>query len=363
MSGNSVRLLQVALNNTPETQIAETGDGSPGNETEYFGKATLAAVIKYQEIHADEVLAPVGLSAGTGIVGARTRALLNKELAGVASASPASGSSVPNTATDAAYKAMQDRINAITDRFNSGINKAIASATVQVDAASSSINAAQKALDKIDATTKKLENFRLMINADGSLNQAAVNKFVSVALIIPTEPFPGDQIRIFGSGFVAPNTIHLGNKTFIASGTSTGGVLLTATIPSGISAGSYDFSIENAQGKSESVPLTISGNTIASASTSESGQKPEIVSIQPNEGSLSSRITVYGKNFSPTNTIITTAGLAMNVPSSDGKTISFSLSTIDKEGAAVEDISPGATLRMIVRNENGVSNVKEFTIR
>lgn len=63
--------------NTHGFILAQSGAGSPGNETNYFGLLTRSALIRFQEAHAAEILAPVGLTKGTGYFGPSTRTFIN----------------------------------------------------------------------------------------------------------------------------------------------------------------------------------------------------------------------------------------------------------------------------------------------
>jgi peptidoglycan hydrolase-like protein with peptidoglycan-binding domain len=80
ITGGDVRALQIFLN-THGFILALGGPGSPGLETNLFGALTRSALIKFQEANAKDILAPLGLTHGTGIFGPATMAFVNAFLA------------------------------------------------------------------------------------------------------------------------------------------------------------------------------------------------------------------------------------------------------------------------------------------
>ena len=96
-----VKILQKILNSDLDTMIAATGSGSPGNETMFFGPATLKAIKKFQEKHS---LSGPG-DEGYGNVGPKTRAKLN-EIGG-----KAGGSDQQIDAAMQQIKVLQEQLN------------------------------------------------------------------------------------------------------------------------------------------------------------------------------------------------------------------------------------------------------------
>lgn len=75
-TGEDVLELQKFLNQRGFL-VASSGLGSPGNETDLFGRGTKDALARFQEANSKELLEPYGLIYGTGYFGDTTREFIN----------------------------------------------------------------------------------------------------------------------------------------------------------------------------------------------------------------------------------------------------------------------------------------------
>ena len=107
--GNDVKMLQKALNASADTQVAVSGAGSPGNETEYFGPATRNAVIKFQQ--------KTGVTPALGYFYPLTRAEMNKKVAGSTPSTP----TTPSTGNGDLN--VSEKGNPSDDLFPQGVNR------------------------------------------------------------------------------------------------------------------------------------------------------------------------------------------------------------------------------------------------
>jgi hypothetical protein len=79
MSTSDIKNLQIFLNNNGFV-VSATGAGSKGKESNFMGLKTKAALMKFQEAYAKDILTPQGLKKGTGVLGPYSRKIINSWL-------------------------------------------------------------------------------------------------------------------------------------------------------------------------------------------------------------------------------------------------------------------------------------------
>lgn len=89
--------------------------------------------------------------------------------------------------------------------------------------------------------------------------------------------------------------------------------------------------------------------------------KPVVESISPSSGPAGTMVTLKGKNFTPAgNTVYAGHVILNNLPSADGKTITFKVSSPLPEGT--KNFSFPLKFGFFVENVNGASNVEIFLL-
>ena len=251
MRGNDVREMQKVLNVDVQTRVAETGAGSPGNETDYFGPATKRALVKFQEKYRSEVLAPFGLVRGTGVFGEKTREKARIILLG--SVSTVSQKEKPPTATSATPPASSqsgDVIVMFPSQYSgtpgtmitiSGAGFTSTDNTVYFGPGHAVVRATswngQDITLKVPQMPKGVYSL-YVTNARGESNKDAffvvtdgVTPEPKIESVAPLSVSRGENISIKGSGFTSNgNTIRAGLNVF-ESVSSSDGSLLSFFIP------------------------------------------------------------------------------------------------------------------------------------
>lgn len=174
-----VKRLQQLLNSDPDTKITESGSGSPGKESEYFGSLTERALQKFQAKHG---LVSSGTSAttGYGALGPKTMAKLEEVFTKVTPAAPAVATPSPVAA-------------AVSPVFNSSLYKGITNSDV-------------KRLQQLLSTDKDVYPEGNTSGYFGALTEKAVQRFQEKYGLAKS----GDS----GYGFVGPKTRVKLNEVF-----------------------------------------------------------------------------------------------------------------------------------------------------
>ncbi len=286
--GADVRSLQVTLNENTATRLTQTGPGSPGNETDYFGPVTQNAVIRFQELYSNDILAPSGLYSGTGYVGERTRAKL-ESLSSHAPSSQTSAGSVKNL-----LPATSSQTNSVpTNPFSTLVQDQIPSQISQGIFSGFSFTG-PAILPKPDPSPQ-------------------------LFFVDPYQTMPNSTITLHGASFNldSTNTVFIGPTSFVPNLKSSDGSIITVVLPSSLTPGNYEVWVTNSNGSSRNIQ-----NSISFIITNNPQPEPQITSVSPTSTPTSGTITISGDNFSTTgNNIYSTLGTVDNMASKDGKTI------------------------------------------
>ncbi|PIR88233.1 MAG: hypothetical protein COU10_00375 [Candidatus Harrisonbacteria bacterium CG10_big_fil_rev_8_21_14_0_10_45_28] len=236
VSSADVQALQQALNANPATQLANSGPGSPGQETRYFGPITKTAVIKFQDLYKSEVLSPLGLSWGTGYVGPSTRKKLNA-LAGSLVSEPSN----PATQTQSDFSIVR------VEPASSPPGRAVALYGQGFNGEEKVFIAGQEAVKSTRSTQSTILFFvpnlatgkhQIVVKRGSEVSNsitylvtsATATSQPTIESITPTTGRKGTTVTITGSGFNSTaNTVHLGYAT-ITNISSTDGKIIQVTI-------------------------------------------------------------------------------------------------------------------------------------
>lgn len=316
MSGEDVRVLQQLLNGDTMTRIARSGTsgaGSLGFETTYFGNKTKDAVVRFQNLYAQEVLSPAGLTVGSGFIGQYSRAKL------VALCSKAATPAIPAVPKSVSGTSTVPAVPAIPEPGSIGVQNATPAADLGI---------------------------------------ATFTSPVPVLMYPSLYAAPrGTPITLYTVGLApAGNTVHLGSYTIASTSVDVWG-MLSFTIPLDAPRGIQQLFVSSTKGDTNTSFFIVTDSTVLA---------PQIHDFNPKEGPLGTVVTVTGEGFTPTrNEVVGGQSPQSGISSLDGTTIRFEVNaTIPGLNFTSADLPLNTRIPVwyYLRNENGLTDPIIFTV-
>ncbi len=325
-----VKYLQLFLNSNAQTAVSATGAGSNAQLTNHFGQKTKDAVMRFQSLHASEVLTPAGLTQPTGNVGTYTRAKINSMLdIFFGSAANQTQQTSANQTTNTAVTQQQ---------------------TSQPAATLSPTDLYSIITDGGDPIfTLRPDQMQMVSSGQTPITGFSVYKAV-----------PGQTVTIYGNGFhPTQNVLYMGQFPIPNLPSSNGNATIEFTVPHALPDGYYHLAISNSYGMwtSGNLVLTVEREITAVASVA-----PTIAKVSPATSRYYNEpITVTGTDFSLfNNTIATNLGNISGLASPDRKTLRFIIASLPSYKRALQQY-PGMAINLLVKVSNGAGLSNEVT--